>query len=305
MKHPNKNYSYIVTPADNGISLRKLLKKELRLSSKNINSLIEQGTVLVNHRKECYGSARLKCNDLIEWTSIPEQISLKFKFDEKQIIYENRDFFIYNKPPGIPCQRTRDAKRENLEDAINQWRKNEGLAPLILTHRLDRDTSGVILFAKHLESSKKAFDWFKHREVKKTYLAISYAQIKKIAGCWKHYLKLAGNRRGQSYYHSVKSGGQVAITDYQTLDSKNSHTLWELHPHTGRTHQLRVQLSHFGFPIVGDQLYDPSFQKRPNIEHHLLHADRLQLPFTPQVFKATPPPLFKSFCLQQQLKMPS
>ena len=93
-----------------------------------------------------------------------------------------------------------------------------------------------------------------------------------------HHLGKAEQRGGRSCFKVVRAGGVRAETDYQLIQNIGNMSFWELKPHTGRTHQLRVQLSHEGHPIVGDEIYDPKYLQRSPSPHHFLHARSLALP---------------------------
>lgn len=260
------------------ISLRKFLKQNLEASQKDIQQLIESGVVFVDQKKETFGSKKLKRGQKVHFETNRNSSDRKNSSnpaDKIDIIWQNDDLLAVNKPPGIPSQKTKDSKRYSME----HWAEASSIGPLYLTHRLDRDTSGVLLFAKSKQMESECFEWFKHRQIKKVYHAIAYQKSNnQKQGTWIHHLGKAPQKAGRSCFQVVRAGGQRAETDYRLMKNVGNFSYWELRPHTGRTHQLRVQLSHEGHPIVGDEIYDPKYRQRSPSPHHFLHARALILP---------------------------
>jgi RluA family pseudouridine synthase len=265
-----------------GLKLRQLLRNVTGLSSKQGNVLIDRGQVKLNGKIERFGSIVLKTGQKISWQSEGEAkatsvLELKKNLNDKDFVLDNSKYLVLKKPPGIPSQRTKDPKRINAEDLVDRWAKAKGYGRVILTHRLDRDTSGLLLFAKNEKMATIMTEWFKHREINKTYFALCHGVTKPARGAWSHFLGKGIEVGGRQTYRVVRSGGQRAETDFEILQSGSGYSLWKLSPKTGRTHQLRVQLKEAGFPIVGDDLYGPR-QAKGDAPHHLLHAGELLLP---------------------------
>lgn len=175
------------------------------------------------------------------------------------VIYEDGNVLVLDKPAGLLSMKKGEYTSEpTLEDY--------GL----LVHRLDRDTSGVIILAKNPAAKTFLQKQFQERKAKKTYLAIT-------SGIPNHPeaiidLPIARNLKRPTTFR-VDPSGRPAKTHYQVLKSGQHHALLELHPETGRTHQLRVHLAHLGTPIVGDSVYGDG---QPT-DRLLLHAHRLEL----------------------------
>lgn len=306
-------HHHTVSAAQSGQKLRQILKTLTGLSSKNVNGLIDNGQVQVNQKTERYGSTSLKVGQKIIWHDNNEEQKSKDKpklsasLGDPQRVFDNDELLVICKPPGIPSQRTRDAKRLNAEDWVQQWGKKQGYGRLILTHRLDRDTSGLLLFGKGERAATRCTEWFKHRQIQKTYLALCHGQAPNKPGQWEQFLGKGPIIGGRQAFAVVRSGGQKARTSYRILGSQKRYSLWQLQPHTGRTHQLRVQLAHAGHPIVGDDLYGDR-RAQSEAPHHLLHAGGLKLPEesgVEQELLAPLPPDFAAFLkstgLQQKL----
>jgi 23S rRNA pseudouridine1911/1915/1917 synthase len=163
-----------------------------------------------------------------------------------------------------------------------------------VVHRLDKGTSGVIITAKNLPSREFLARQFRLRRVGKLYVAIVQGQPPAEAG--RIESRLARDRRNRKRFRSLEGGsrGKRAVTLYRVLRRKAGHSLLSLRPHTGRTHQLRVQLASLGCPIVGDALYGSKVKGEM-----MLHACRLRLrlPGCPQAasFRAPLPARFASY----------
>jgi 23S rRNA pseudouridine1911/1915/1917 synthase len=160
-----------------------------------------------------------------------------------------------------------------------------------VVHRLDKQTSGLILIAKNERAQRWLQDQFRLRKVEKTYLALVDGKPPTPAGRVEAYIGRDPKHRKRMAVVSEKKGRE-AISEYQTLESFKSHTLLEFHPLTGRTHQIRLHCAFLKCPIVGDEVYGRKSQS-VEIERHFLHARRLKIILpgetTPRIFEAPLP----------------
>lgn len=198
------------------------------------------------------------------------------------VIYEDDDFVAINKPAGLTVHKTSaDDPQTTLADvAVQQWPQMQGVGEDLLrpgiVHRLDRDTSGVMLLAK----TQAAFDYlkelFKGRDIHKTYLALVYGAPKEPSGT----IDLPVGRIGAKTTTQTKGTRDLversAVTDYRTSRRFESYTLLECMPRTGRTHQIRAHLKAINVPIVGDPLYSPG-KPTLGLDRLFLHAWKLEL----------------------------
>lgn len=204
-----------------------------------------------------------------------------------QIIYEDKNMLALNKPAGVLVHKI---KKEDQEKTLTDWLvahypavkkvgDNPELRPGIV-HRLDRDTSGVILVPKNQEYFGYLKHLFQEHKVKKTYLALVYGKVEKGGVIDKPISIKAGTTK-----RTVHGGKMTkeAITEYRVREARevegNWYSLLEVMPKTGRTHQIRIHLSSIGHPIVGDRLYTPSSYRKMNIfglERQFLHAYALE-----------------------------
>jgi RluA family pseudouridine synthase len=263
-----------------GLNLRQALKLFTGLSSKQVKAAIDSRRVRVDGRVEQHGSTKLRVGQRLIWEAptlahpAPRSDRADFKVE---VLFKNDHYLVVDKPPGIPSQRTKDPRRPTVEGKVLDWCRNRGVLEVSLAHRLDRDTSGVLVFGIGKGATESLMKWFKHRMIQKTYYALTKGVAPKGSGVWETHQGRVSSRGGRQVFGSVRSGGQSAVTGYRVLGSRAGHSLWELKPKTGRTHQLRVHLSEAGFPIVGDHLYG----RRDDCDvepHHLLHAGCLALP---------------------------
>ena len=172
--------------------------------------------------------------------------------DTMDILFENQDFFVINKPAGI------------LSEAVAKELKISST-----THRLDKDTSGIMVIARNPEYRKRVQNLFKARKVKKQYLALVHGEIKKDGEINAPIIRSQGLKRGVAW------GGREAITFYKVKRKYKNFTLLEVFPQTGRTHQVRVHMKYLGHPIVGDRFY--KFKRLPNLglKRQFLHAQEI------------------------------
>lgn len=162
------------------------------------------------------------------------------------IIYEDEYFIAINKESGIEVD-------DNLIELIKK--EYDKIKNLQLVHRIDKYTSGIVILAKD-ENTKKYFeDAFKNRNINKIYHAIVEGIVKNNKGTIDISIGKDNKKPNKRIPLKVKLGGEKAITNYKVLKKLNGHTLLELNPITGRTHQIRIHLSSIGHPIIGDKIY--------------------------------------------------
>ncbi|WP_413287601.1 RluA family pseudouridine synthase [Bdellovibrio sp. HCB337] len=196
-----------------------------------------------------------------------------------KILFEDDILIVIDKPAGLPTQATLDKTRPHVYGILQtQLQAEHPGSYLALHHRLDKDTSGVLLFCKDKSYNQKISDMFKQHQFEKIYLALTEPGKAKKSWQVKNYLteKPAPRSRRMSL-HSVRSGGNLAITDFQLLETHKKGFLIEARPRTGRMHQIRVHLAEAGLPILGDDLYNTP-QGAAKAPRMMLHAYRLVFP---------------------------
>ncbi|TVP77997.1 MAG: RluA family pseudouridine synthase [Puniceicoccaceae bacterium] len=170
------------------------------------------------------------------------------------IVQEDDNLLIINKPGWLVCHPSKNGPMSSLVGVVREY---TGAEKLHLVARLDRETSGLIIFAKRPSVARKFQMAIQHRIVKKTYLALMEGELTAAI----HVdLPIARRRGGPVIVKSEVSydrSAQSAVTDYQPLIAKNGHTLCRVEPQTGRKHQIRVHAEHLGHRIIGDKIYGP------------------------------------------------
>ena len=291
--------SYTVDDDYNDSRLDKWFKnKILNLPHSLFEKILRQNKVKVN-KKKTKSSYRLQKGDLIEIYDIsklkPVDKKEKIKYIPKKkeigtyddyVIENNENFIVINKPTGIPVQSgTKSFK--NIIDILKNSKYFENSKPFIV-HRLDKETSGVLIIAKNRKYAQLFTSLFRIRKIHKTYLAIVYGKVDKSIKVMKDDL---------IYYENNKKISQKAVSNIKIIKSNEGYTYLELNPITGRKHQLRKQLLKIGSPIIGDDKYFLNDRKRIRIKNLMLHAYKIKFMINniQYNFKAKYSKLFEDF----------
>ncbi|MEW6056140.1 MAG: RluA family pseudouridine synthase [Bdellovibrionota bacterium] len=254
-----------------------------KLSRSLIRKLIVAGAVYVNGKRVRVASRQVHGGETIDlyWNKekSPENLSEK-NFPPLRVLYEDDAIICFDKPAGLPTQPTLDEARLNLFQMAKHQLANQLKKPSIylgLHHRLDRDTSGVLLFTRATEHNAFIADQFKLHKCVKVYVAMVHGRLKNPKGRLESFLAQVGKSGKSAKFGSVRSGGKKAITDFLVLGQNESYSLVEVRIATGRTHQIRVHFSEMGHPIVGDSLYGSSPAEYKRWGRFLLHAHALTI----------------------------
>jgi len=261
--------------------LDKFLVGQLQeFSRSRIQGLIAGGFVDVNGRPARKAGQPLEAGDTLTVRIppaapsglIPENIPL-------DILFENDELLVVNKPAGMVVHPAAGHAAGTLVNAVLGYDPDlEGIGgeerPGVV-HRLDKETSGLILLAKNERAHRWLQDQFRLRKVDKTYLALVDGKPPTPSGRVEAPIgRDPKNRKRMAIVPASK--GREAVSEYKTLETFAKHTLLEFHPHTGRTHQIRLHCAFLKCPIVGDKVYG---RKTPSLEigRHFLHAWRLKI----------------------------
>ncbi len=207
---------------------------------------------------------------------------VSFKLTKKDILFEDKWLIVINKPSGIPSQASLKFLQDHAYGATMVYLRNKKFQTspyLALSHRLDMDTSGVLLMVKKTSANKGIADLFANREIKKTYLALTSSEKKpQEKFSVKNYLERAGKdfrfQSSKDINPEKSKKAKYAETKFELLKSLDSKHLFKVSPKTGRSHQIRVHLSEAGFPILGDQFYNENKERS-----HKLHLHAASLEF--------------------------
>ena len=260
--------------------------------------LIEQGNVKVNG-KNVKTSYKLNENDKVE-VEIPEvkEVSIEAQDIPVEVLYEDNDIIVVNKPKGLVVHPANGNPDGTLVNALMKICKGtlSGIGGEIrpgIVHRLDKDTSGVLIVAKNDKAHLALCKQIKNREVKKTYLALTRGIIKENEATINMPIGRSNTDRKKM---AVVKTGKEAITHFKVLERFKENTLLEINLETGRTHQIRVHLSQIGYPIVGDMVYSNGKNKF-GVQGQMLHAWKIKFmhPITGKEMEieAPLPPYFK------------
>jgi 23S rRNA pseudouridine1911/1915/1917 synthase len=212
------------------------------------------------------------------------------------IIFENDELIVVNKPAGMVVHPAAGHAGGTLVNAVLGHEPDmEGIGGEErpgLVHRLDKDTSGLIVLAKNERAHRWLQDQFRDRKVEKIYLALVDGKPPTPTGRVEAPIgRDPSHRKKMAIVQNGK--GREAVSEYRTLETFGKHTLLEFHPHTGRTHQIRLHCAFLGCPIVADPIYGHRHSSLPELKRHFLHAWQLKITLPgqkqPQVFEAPLP----------------
>ena len=261
-----KSYKLIVSKKNDGERLDIVISKNIpEISRSAVKRLIKSENVLVNNQIKS-AHYQVREGETIE-VKVPEaeKSNLEILELELDIIYEDNDILVINKPPGIPVHPSAGHRNDTLVNALLGYLGKKGKLSSIggverpgIVHRLDKDTSGALLIAKNDITHLRLSEQFQQRKIKKVYEAILKGTIKKNTGKIESpIIRHPVNRKK----FTTADYGRDSVTLFEVIDRKNDTTWIKYMPKTGRTHQLRVHSVYIGHPIIGDPIYSRGYTK--------------------------------------------
>lgn len=288
---------YDFEPKKNGERLDKFISLNCDLTRSRIKNLIDEGRVLVNSKIE-KASYCVRTGDNIS-IDVPEpkKLSLEPQNIDLDIVYQDDYFAVINKPQGMVVHPGGGSYDNTLVNALLYQLKSlssiNGVIRPGIVHRLDKNTSGLLVVAKNDEAHLNLQKQIANKDAKRYYKALVDGVVKQDDGVIKTFIDRSHTDRKKM---AVSKSGREAVTFYKVLQRYRNYTLVEYELKTGRTHQIRVHSKYINHCVVGDDVYGGS--NKFNLEGQLLHAYKLVLthPKTQEimVFEAELPDYFKS-----------
>lgn len=284
---------------DDAIPVGNLLREVWKLPRKQVHLLFQHKEVLVDGAPVAQHVLAREGQEIRLRMCPPEPLGLAPASEPLQVLYEDDHLLIVNKPAGMLLHPTEPHHHLTLDHLVAGHFFRTGLqAKVRHVHRLDQDTSGVVLYAKHAWASALLDEMLRERKIKRTYIAFVSGQMAKGSGKINEPI-------GKDRYHAtrrrVAPNGDPAITHYEVKARYKTATKVECRLETGRTHQIRVHMSHIGHPLLGDDLYGG---KRDLVKRQALHAAVLTLahPFGGEVVEAHAPLPLDLLALEKKLR---
>ena len=282
LKRKGKWLEYTLPKSENGTTVEKAIKEGMHISGRMIQKLTRKNGIQLNGKKS-HLSVTVKAGDRIQVSIFEkEDYGVEPEPMPLDILFEDDHLMIVNKPVGVAVHPTEPGQKGTLAHGIAFYYQANGWEIKVRhIHRLDKDTSGVLMIAKHSLAQAILDEELRDRKIKRIYLAIA-------SGVFEHKSGTIHEPIGRDRHHPtrrrVSHGGDDASTHYRVLEQYTKGALLELELETGRTHQIRVHLSHIGHPIYGDSLYGgPKY----GINRQALHGYKITFthPFTKEILK--------------------
>ena len=266
----NRTITYEITWEYDGFQIDKYLKAQ-GYSSANITAIKKMPNNVVIDNEWVHMNRKLNAGEMLTVNISEDDSSEKIpavKMD-LDIVYEDEDIIVINKPAGLPIHPSLNHYEDSLANGMAYYYKAQD-KPFIFrcANRLDKNTSGLTVIAKHLVSGNILSTMVKNREFHREYYAIVLGHLDKPEGTIDAPI---GRVDDSIITRQVDfENGERAVTHYKVIDEKNGHSLISIHLETGRTHQIRVHFKYIGHPLIGDHLYNPDFEfmKRQALHSH-------------------------------------
>lgn len=276
-----KEYKVIETvyPGEEGRGKRldAFLEENLEgMTRSYIKKLIDEGDIYIEGKKKVKSGSKLKEKDEVV-VRIPEDEILNIEAENLpiDIVFEDKHMVVINKEPNMVVHPAPGNYTGTLVNAVMYHIKDlstiNGVIRPGIVHRLDKDTSGLIIIAKNDEAHLKLTDMFKEKTIDKTYVCICKGNFKSDEG--RIETLIGRNPKDRKKMAIVEKNGKIAISNYRVLDRVDGFSLVEVGIETGRTHQIRVHMKSLNHPILGDEVYGSPSKKA---KRQMLHAYKLE-----------------------------
>jgi len=283
---------------ENEMRLDVFLAEKTEKTRSAIKKLVDDGEVKVNGKPALKAGLNLKCGDRVE-IIIPTAVPLSAEAENipLDIVYQDGDIAVINKPQGLTVHTGNGVHGSTLVNALlyhlDSLSGINGVLRPGIVHRIDKDTSGLLVVAKNDKAHLSLSEQIKDKTCGRIYVALLDGVMKNDRGTVDTFIGRSEKNRTQM---AIVREGRRAVTHYEVIKRYGAYTLCRFKLETGRTHQIRVHCKHLGYPIVGDPVYNTKKDKF-NLKGQLLHAERLELthPTTGErmVFTAPKPAYFE------------
>lgn len=263
-------FKHIVTSEDDGMEVREIMRKHFDFSAR-LRNRIKREKLTTRNGLSTEGWHQVHAGDEIKIVLPEEQSHFPPEPIPLDIVYEDNDIMLINKQPGLIVHPTKGHPAGTVANALTWYMEQNGVQWKIrFVNRLDMDTSGLLLVAKNSYSQNDITNQMRKNTIHKKYIAIVKGVIEQESGTIDLPI---GRPDPDDVRRGVLEGGAPSVTHYRVLERLKGHTLVELLLETGRTHQIRVHMSHIGYPVLGDHLYGG--ENVLLIERQALHAAHL------------------------------
>ena len=271
----HRTLEYNISESEKGCTVKQYLKAK-GYSSRSMIELKKNPSCVTRNGEPVYMTHALQSGDkltihVMEEAPSEKILPVNLPLD---IVYEDEDLLVINKPAGMPIHPSIHNYDNSVANALAWYfeQKNQ-LFVFRCINRLDRDTSGLAIIAKHYVSAGMLSEMVQRREIHREYLAIVRGSLTPTQGTISAPLS---RKPGSIIERTIDfEHGETAVTHFSLVEEKNGHSLVSLHLETGRTHQIRIHMKYLGYPLIGDYLYNPDMEY---ITRQALHSHRLAFP---------------------------
>ena len=228
-----------------------VMEKMYGISRNRAKALITNRVVLVNNAITTHPLTELKAGQVVQIDRSKRKMS--FHSNELDIVYEDPYLLIIDKHPGL-LSMSNNSRQQTVQTVLNRYlEKGGGRNTSHLVHRLDRDTSGLMVYAKDVQTQQTLINGWQQLVTDRRYIALVEGELESSRGRIQSWL--TEDKRFITHSSPVDNGGKLAVTHYEVMDSSNGYSLVECELETGRKNQIRVHMADLGHPVVGDHKY--------------------------------------------------
>lgn len=248
-----KNVKSLLTfnVAVRAILIEFVMEKMHGISRNRAKALISNRVVLVNNKIVTHPLTELKAGDVVQLDRSKHKMS--FRSNDLDIVYEDPYLLIIDKRPGL-LSMSNNTRQQTVQTVLNRYlEKGGGRCTSHLVHRLDRDTSGLMVYAKDVQTQQSLINGWQELVTDRRYIALVEGELENTQGVVRSWL--TEDKRFITHSSTTDNGGKYAVTHYRVLTSSNGYSLVECVLETGRKNQIRVHMADLGHPVVGDSKY--------------------------------------------------